>query len=527
MSAGTLVAAREERAARERLLEALVVGLPGVLALALCLVELGTRSLWLDESATVAIAGQHGAALGSALARDGGNMLGYYALIHLLIGAFGDGVLVLRLPSALAAGATATLTAAIARRLWDRTAAAAAGVLTAVSLTLVYWGQDARSYALMLALISGSFLALIALLDSERAGRGAAWLAYVVLTTGAVYSALAAALIVPAQLPVLAWRRERARALASAVALTAACCVPLAVLAAARGASQLFWVPSPSLRIAQQVLQALTSSGLQPGYYTAAGDALLILTCATLLAAAFAAIAGLWRRRVGAGWAAGGRVRERPAAIAVSWLVVPVLAALVVSAAGHSIFQARYVIVSLPAVALLLAGILRDRRLPRAAAGALLVALLALRVLALAPSYGVSSEQWQAATAYVAGHTRPGDCIAFYPLDARMPFAYYAASQPRLPTPVLPALRWGRVRSFVEEYRTLSPRQLAALPARCSRVWLVSSHRGRLGGPPVSGVNFDRLRALRDALAVRYPTQTARKLGSASPIWIELFTAGA
>ena len=49
-------------------------------------VELTTRSLWLDEAATVAIASQHGAAFGAALAHDGGNMLGYYGLMHVLIG---------------------------------------------------------------------------------------------------------------------------------------------------------------------------------------------------------------------------------------------------------------------------------------------------------------------------------------------------------------------------------------------------------------------------------------------------------
>ena len=62
-----------------------------MLAIALCLYELTTRSLWLDEAATVAIASQHGSALWHAMTHDGGNMLGYYALLHVLIGWFGDG----------------------------------------------------------------------------------------------------------------------------------------------------------------------------------------------------------------------------------------------------------------------------------------------------------------------------------------------------------------------------------------------------------------------------------------------------
>ncbi len=51
----------------------------------------------------MAIAGQHGSALWHAAAHDGGNMLGYYALLHVLIGWFGDGAFVIRLPSVIAA----------------------------------------------------------------------------------------------------------------------------------------------------------------------------------------------------------------------------------------------------------------------------------------------------------------------------------------------------------------------------------------------------------------------------------------
>src|SRR6185437_2144422 len=107
----TLVRAPEappRRIAREpRLADLAVVVVPAGLAVALCLYELTTRSLWLDEAATVAIAGQHGSALWRAIFRDGGNMLGYYALLHVLIDWFGHGAFVIRLPSALAAGGAA------------------------------------------------------------------------------------------------------------------------------------------------------------------------------------------------------------------------------------------------------------------------------------------------------------------------------------------------------------------------------------------------------------------------------------
>ena len=165
--------------ARHRWDAAAIAG-PAALAVVLCLYELTTRSLWLDEAATVAIASQHGSALWSAIAHDGGNMLGYYALLHALIGWFGHGASVLRLPSALAAGGAAAAVSVLGLRLFDRRVAAAGGVLTAVSLPLVFWGQNARGYAAMIALVAGSFAAFAAVVDSNF--RPKAWIAYVVLT---------------------------------------------------------------------------------------------------------------------------------------------------------------------------------------------------------------------------------------------------------------------------------------------------------------------------------------------------------
>jgi hypothetical protein len=331
-----------------------------------------------------------------------------------------------------------------------------------------------------------------------------------------MYTGFAAVLVIPAQLLALLWHRDRARSAIAATATALACCIPLAVLAAERGSSQLFWVPAPSPRTAKQVLQAITSSGLQPGYYTATGDLLLIATLAALALAAWQ-LAATTRRDA--------RARSI-AALVIAWAALPAALALLLSLDGHSIFQARYVLVSLPAIALLLAWTLASR-LPRMAVVAALLALVGLRAAQLAPSYGVSTEEWQAATTYVADRAHPGDCLAFYPLDARMPFEYYGGHSGRLPPSVLPALPWGQVRPFVEEYAGLTRAQVASLPLRCSRVWLVWSHQGKLGGPPVSAANFRRLLVLRSEVRRTYRQVTLRTLGHASPISVALFTGAA
>ena len=142
--------------ARERRLQLLTIALPTVLAALLAAYELTTRSLWLDEAASVAIASQHGAALWHAIDHDGGNMVAYYLLLHVLIALFGDGVAVIRIPSVVATATTVGLVSALGLRLFDRRVALSAGLLAAVSLPLVFWGQNARGYALMATFAAGS-----------------------------------------------------------------------------------------------------------------------------------------------------------------------------------------------------------------------------------------------------------------------------------------------------------------------------------------------------------------------------------
>jgi mannosyltransferase len=388
---------------------------------------------------------------------------------------------VIRLPSVLAAGAAAGAVALLGVRVFDRRVALASGALTAVSLPLVFWGQNARGYAAMVALVAGSFLAVAALVES---GSTRSWIAYVVLTTLAVYASFLAVLILPAQAAAVAWRRRGWQRVATAMAACVVAWIPLAVLALERGAGQLFWIPRPSLKTEGQVIQALTSAGFEPNFRpTWASTGLAISTVALIVVAAV-------------------RVVRRPrwgAVLALSWLLVPVALMWLWSLVGQSLFTPRNALVALPAVALLLGWLLGRSRLGWAA----VAILVALRVAVLVPSYGVSPENWRAATAYVLAAERPGHCVAFYPLDAKMPFAYYAGR------PVQP---------YVERYET--PR----LSPGCARVWLVASHQGQPDGPAPARAHYATWLALRAALARRYARSTTRSFGYASVIWVQLFT---
>lgn len=491
-----------------------VIAGPAGLAAVLALIGLSGRSLGFDEGATASITAQHGAALWRAIAHDGGNMSGYYLLMHVLIGVFGNGLVVLRLPSVIATVATVALIGVIAERLFaERRVTLGAGLLAAVSLPLIYWGQTARGYALMVALVCAAMLAFIGLVDGS--GRRGHWLAFVAAMTLAMYCSFVAALVIPAQALAVLYRRGAARRYASALVAIAILCVPLAVLALRRGSGQLFWVQPPSRMVDTQVLQALTSAGLQPVFHHS-------VTTKALMWATLAAVVALvidtalrWRRDEPV-WEMG---------LVLAWCVLPGALTFLYSVISHPIFVPRNVLMSTPAVALAFAPALADRRWPRYLAPALLVAVLAARAVPVVRAYGVSPEPWKAVTATVLAQTQPGDCVTFYPADARMAFQYYVgtgAATRRAPRSVLPVIPWGVVRPFVEDYAVPSPAELARRTAGCTRMWLISSHEGQPNGPAQSRANRARWFALAAELERRFGHGPVDKFGYASTIHVQL-----
>lgn len=526
---------------------ALVVALPAALALALTLHGLAARSIWIDESASVTIASQHGHALWAGIAHDGGNMLVYYLVLHVLVGAFGDSELVVRLPSALATAASAGLVSLLALRLFSARAALAAGLLGAVSLPLVFWGQNARSYASMVAFVVASYLAFLALVgdrgDVDDGGhRRWPWIAYVLTTVLGCYMSFVTVLVVPAQLVALAVTRPGRRTLRSvgtALGVAACACVPLALLATRRGSGQLFWVVRPNATGLDQLANYLASSAVLPNFHpTATSDALLVLSGVLVVAAGALGLArrGTFPRSAAPAGASGpGSIAGsfEPASrarwayvLVVSWLVVPVALDLVESFVGPSTFVPRNLLMCVPAVAVLLGAALTDGRVPRPLGWSVLAVLLVLRGLQVAPSYGVSPENWRAATRDVLAHTEKGDCIAFYPSDGRMAFDYYLghtrADMARAPRPVLPRAPFDEVRAYVEDYASLDARDLARTVRSCRRLWLVTSHSGEPNGTAASRANFERFRTLVAAAQHDYASWHVTSFGWASPVRVEL-----
>ncbi len=506
--------------------ELLVLAVPFAVGALLCAVELGTRSLWIDESATYAITAQSGAGLWHGIAHDGGNMLLYYLLLHGIGVLFGHATWVMRMPSLLADALTASLVAMLGvRLLGDRRQAVVGGVLSAVSLPLVFWGQDARGYALMVTLATASMLTFLFVVEPGIGEREtepvplsprAALVAYVLTTTAALYVGFDAALVVLAQITLLPLCRVSARRVLAAIAVVAVLCLPLVALALARGSGQLFWVPALTWQILGESMLTLLSAGMSPNFHhTATTITTAIVTGIVLLGnlgiAVRLAVRTADRTTVWHLW------------VLVLWLVVPVGVAVLAYAVGEPVELQRVVILSMPGLALLLSWGLTRVSASWVPGPLLLAVLLSLRLVQVLPIYGTSPENWKAAVAYAARTERASHaCVAFYPQDGRQVFDYYLnqgdsglASHLR---PILPTLPWGTVRPFVERYDTLTGSALSAATAGCSTLLLVASHVGQRDGPPASREHLRRYEQLRAALDARYAHHSMRSFGWAAPV---------
>jgi hypothetical protein len=216
------------------------------------------------------------------------------------------------------------------------------------------------------------------------------------------------------------------------------------------------------------------------------------------------------------------------------WLLIPAVVALALAAAGMPIELARSAILVMPALSLLLVWLLARASLPRGAGAVTFAVLIVLRVLQIVPSYGTSPEDWKAASAYVlsASAAQPA-CIAFYPQDGREVFQYYlqrsagtalGRESSRRLIPVLPTLRFGTVKPFVEQYATLTGGSLAAVRRRCAVLFVLASHIGQGSGPAVSRLHLEQYEQLRQTLAKQYASHTLREFGWAAPVYVTRYS---
>jgi mannosyltransferase len=462
---------------------------PPLVTFAVVLWGITGSSYWRDEAASL-----------SAAERPFGNlvrMLGhvdavhgaYYVIIWAVVRIGGAGELATRLPSALAMAAAAAAVTALGRRLVSPRAGLASGLVFAILPEVSWYGQEARSYAMVTALaVVASYLLVRALQPAGGAGAGR-WLA----GYGAALAALGVAnlfgllLIVPHAVTVgMEWRRSvsdhgvsgrgAARSLALGWLAAAAGAVllvsPLMVLAwVQRG--QLAWL-SPAGLAGLESLQLLV------------GPTAMTIAAGGILACAVAFCARRGPEPLAVAWPRG------LTALAIPWLVLPPAILLAVSPV-MPIYAVRYVMICTPAVALLLGTGLAALGRSAGALALVLIAALGLPLQLFIRSPGGHGDAILQADRIVAANMRPGDAVlefkeenfaqaypfGIHDLDnvalARTRIASATLIGTFLPDPVV-RLRLAQVsRVWVVEYGDREPLPvLSGLPFRLVRTWQTS-----------------------------------------------------
>jgi 4-amino-4-deoxy-L-arabinose transferase-like glycosyltransferase len=449
-----------------------VVALSGV-ALAVSLFRVGSQSLWLDEGFSVHFARS---SLGTfpSLIRAESNMALYHLLLHFWL-FLGHSEAVIRGLSVLFAVATIPVLFVLAEHLFDRAVAWGACALLIPNVFYVHYAQEARSYALVLFLsVAASALFVRAL---ERPSNGH-WTAYVIAIGLGTWAHFFIILVAMAHLVSLTFLERRLRP--SAKTLLAVCAgiviavAPLAVFVSSQNGHKADWLTRPSPRDAVRAIEAL-----------AGGRSFLLLAYALACVAFTVSAARLLRRtRTWTAWRF---------AFVLSWLVVPVCLAFIVSQV-RPVFLDRYLIVVLPALVLATAaGAMRARF--RAAGAVLIVITIAFSARELANYYEHSTKtNWRAAAAFILGHSRPGDALVFAPpglhIPMSLPLAYYIARAPRdevRPAALYPPGEWTLPglppRVAAGELDLPSPPKLRAAEGRYRRIWLIAPKNNHQNTP--------------------------------------------
>jgi mannosyltransferase len=398
-------------ASDRRLRTAILVCLT-LLAAWLRLWHLGSKSLWLDEAATVALARLpwtrfvHEWWYGAASFQTT-----FLLLLRGWLKLAPPSEMWVRLPSALCGIISIPLLYALAHKLLGSVEVAlASAALLAVNPTHVYYSQETRSYTftIFLLLLSAVFLVHAVERDSNRD-----WALWTLFGTLAVYAHYFAALVMVALAVSLLFCRRPAvwaKFLFCGLIILAASLPGMSYVFRAPEFSSFSWMPRTSPRGVLHAAMFLGGSGIK-----------------------FVIVAILWV----AGTVSIVRVQARePLSLrrwrgmaVLMWAIWPV-ALLALASLRHPMFVYRYLIFALPATVMLAAEGMEafpKRRLGRA----LVTGLCILSVPTVFKDYHKPREDWRGAAAAVLASAGSGDAVVFVPEFTRVAFDYYAERSPR------------------------------------------------------------------------------------------------
>jgi mannosyltransferase len=286
-------------------------------------------SFWRDEAATLSAARRPLPVLWHMLGKTDVVHGMYYLLMWPVVRAVGSSELAVRLPSALAVSAAAAGVAAIGGRLASERTGLASGLIFAILPVISRYGQEARSYAMVMALavLAGYLLVMATSTTGSEAARRRWWIGYAIAVALAGWLNLMSLLLIPAHGMSLGAQRRPGRPdlrrWLAVVSVAGLAVLPLILLAwpQRHGTQRFLW------------LTTFGPVGSLPGNLTGSWTAVALVVPLAVLAGA-------------------SRSYPRLTRLALPWLVLP--PALLLAAGSLSpLYDPRYILFCVPALALI------------------------------------------------------------------------------------------------------------------------------------------------------------------------------
>jgi mannosyltransferase len=453
---------------------------PPVVTFAVMLIGITVPSYWRDEAATLAAVkrpfGDMIAMLGNVDAVHGA----YYALAWVIVRIFGYGELALRLPSAIAMAVAALFVAALGRRLVSPQAGLAAGLLFAVIPDISLYGQDARSYAMVVAVATIATYLLVRALGAGHAHQRRWWIGYAASAAVLGILNIFGLLLLAAHAVTIALRMLRPtggqsrRALARRWVTAAGAAVlvssPLIVFGwLQRG--QIAWLIVHGTDGVSSATRLIGSPVMT-----------IAVAVAVILAIAVGVVAA--RRRP-----AGQRVPARlPGLLALCgpWLVLPP-ALLFISSAFTPVYNFRYILFCAPAAALLAGTALAALGRIVGPAALIVIAVLGLNSQVAFRTPSGHGDDIRQVDRILAATSKPGDVILYTNPNAE---SFGAAYPYGLGQHRNIQLARGPVASDTLGGTNVSPAQLRTRLSHVNRLWIVEINTSAPVGQILDGLHF-------------------------------------
>jgi mannosyltransferase len=345
-----------ERPTLTSLIPARAPALVGAFAFLVSLIAISNPGIWYDEAATISSATRSWPQLLAEIQTVDAVHALYYAGMHVWFDLVGYSPFSLRLPSAIAVGLAAAFTSVLGRQLG---LGVLGGLVFAVLPRTIWMGGEGRSYAFTAA---AAVIMTVALVHALRSGSRRSWVLYGALVAVSCVLFVYLGLIVAAHL--IAARR-RLRQFAGSVASAGLILVPFALWALSQK-QQIQWISPIRDETIEDVFgeQWFMSSVV----FAVVGWALLLI--------------GGWKLR---------------RSILIPLIVLPTVILLVVTAVGFNVYIPRYLSMSLPFVAIVMAAAFGRRLIA-------LAVLVAIAVPSLVSLRAVESKEyssWQAVASLV------------------------------------------------------------------------------------------------------------------------------